>query len=476
MTAWQEGCHYYRQARVEQSAVIVDARSYYRAFYAAALRAEQYLFVAGWQFDSEVALLRGSEAQGAPLPVTFLPFLNALCARRPELKIYLLAWDFSLVYALEREWLQRIRFDAGTSAALRFEFDTHPLPRGSHHQKFVVVDGQVGFVGGMDICDARWDDRGHLPGDPLRVNVAGEPCRANHEVQSAVVGDAARALAELFCARWQSACGEELALPPQAQAPASRFDLAALTGGDLLPLAARDVWISRTSPASDGSPVCEIRSAYSEALRAAQHLVYVETQYFTSRTITRALLERFRDRSLPKLTVAVVLPRGADSTKEHFALGEAQSSVLGVLEQAARDEGHELAFFCSVQGDENATFIHSKVVVVDDDFLAIGSANLTERSMSVDSELALIWRSNGDAALASDIGRVRASLLAEHAARSPDELGNVEGVLARIRNWIAEGTTSLRVCHYEPVAPNSLKTLMFDPGEPLTLADAELPG
>src|SRR5688572_11424666 len=73
-SAWREGDHFYRHARVEQSAAIVDARSYYRAFYRAALGAERYLFVAGWQFDSEVALLRGPDAEGAPLPLKFLPF------------------------------------------------------------------------------------------------------------------------------------------------------------------------------------------------------------------------------------------------------------------------------------------------------------------------------------------------------------------------------------------------------------------
>lgn len=472
---WSEGHHYHRRAEVERSAAIVDARSYYRAFYRGALQAEKYVVVAGWQFDSEVALLRGADAEDAPLPVTFLPFLGALCERRPALRIYLLAWDFSLVYALEREWMQRLRFAVGTPQGVRFEFDTHPLAGGSHHQKFVVVDGQLAFVGGMDICDARWDDRCHNPSDPLRVNVAGEPCRANHEVQAAMVGKGARELAELFRARWKNACGEELSLPDPPDTPADRFDLGDLTAGDFLPLGARHVWISRTSVEEGGAPVCEIRSAYTDALRAAERHIYLETQYFTSRSIAAAMLERFRDRTRPKLTVAVVLPRGADSTKEHFALGEAQSAVLGRLEEAAREGGHDLAFFCSVTGDDAATFIHSKVVIVDDAFLAIGSANLTERSMGADSELALIFRAEGDAALSADIARVRASLLAEHAGRAPEELAPFENVLDRIRSWIDRSATRLRICHYEPVEPNRLKTLIFDPGGPLTLSEAEPP-
>lgn len=470
---WSEGRHYYRRAEVEQSAVLVDARSYYRAFYQAALRAERYVVIAGWQFDSEVALLRGPDAENAPLPVKFLPFLSSLCARRPELQIYLLAWDFSLVYALEREWMQRLRFAVGVPDGIHFRFDTHPLPRGSHHQKFVVVDGQVAFVGGMDICDSRWDDRRHSPCDPLRVDVAGDPCRANHEVQAAVIGAAALDIAELFRTRWQTACGEELVLPAPPDAKASRFDLSEIAAGEVLPIGAREVFISRTSIEQGGTPVCEIRTAYTDALRSAERFIYAETQYFTSRSITAAVLERLRDGTRPKLSIAVVLPRGADSTKERFALGEAQDAVLGAIEETALAEGHDLAFFCSVADDDTATFIHSKVLIIDDAFLTIGSANLTERSMGADSELALVWRSNGDAALAADIARIRASLLAEHAGRDPAELSRFDNVMDGIRTWIAEGKTRLRVCHYEPVAANPLKTAIFDPGGPLTLPETE---
>jgi hypothetical protein len=47
--------------------------------------------------------------------------------------------------------------------------------------------------------------------------------------------------------------------------------------------------------------------------------------------------------------------------------------------------------------------------------------------------------------------------------------------LDRIRSWIAENTTRLRVCHYEPVEASPLKAAIFDPGGPLTLADVEPP-
>lgn len=463
--------HYFASAEMTAGAVIVDARAYYRAFYRAALNAERCIWLAGWQFDSEVALLRGEDARDAPLPVTLLAFLDALVARRPGLEIRLLAWDYSFVYALEREWLQRLKFELGTSDAVRFEFDLHPRPGGSHHQKFVVVDGVLAFAGGLDICDARWDDRGHAPDDPHRVNVAGEPMRPNHEVQAAVVGPAAMVLAELFRARWQRACGETLPLPPVDAEAAQRVDLAALTEGTGLPLPANRVFLSATGIDDDDEPIVQIRDVYADAIRAAERFIYIETQYFTSRSIAAALVERLSDRGRSPLTVVVVLPKEADSTKEAFALGEAQSVALGTLEEMAQARGHAVFILCSCCEQGRPTFVHSKVLLVDDEFLSVGSANLTERSMGLDTELALMWHAEGDADLARGIGGVRASLLAEHAGRSEEEFSDQSALAETLRRLVAPGASQLRSCHYEAVPPNPIKTWIFDPGGPLSLSE-----
>lgn len=469
-----EGRDYFSVAAVRESVAIVDACAYYRAFYNAALKAQRYIVLAGWQFDTEVALLRGNEAREAPGPVTFLPFLEWLCQRRPELRIYVLAWDFSFVYALEREWLQDLKFATQTSESIRFEFDTHPRCYASHHQKFVVVDGSLAFAGGLDICDERWDDRGHGADDPLRVNVEGEPCRPNHEVQAGVVGDAAQVLARLFQERWLDATGHRLMLPSSPPGDDARFDLRELTRGECLPLAASRVAMSRTALTREGTDIHEVRSAHEQALAGAERLVYIETQYFTSRSIAAALLARLRDDSKPKLQVIVVLPRGADSGKEKFALGETQDMVLGALEQAATEHGHELRFLCSaIEGDSGhgTTFIHSKVLVVDDCLLSIGSANLTERSMGFDTELSLMWQANPEDKLAKDIASVRASLMAEHAGREPEELRDPNTLLQRIDAWISGASSRLRRCRFQPSAPNVLKTMIFDPGGPATIPD-----
>jgi hypothetical protein len=70
---------------------------------------------------------------------------------------------------------------------------------------------------------------------------------------------------------------------------------------------------------------------------------------------------------------------------------------------------------CGEDGKDVCTYIHSKVMVVDDRFLTLGSANTTNRSMGLDSELNLSWEAErpGDATEHA-IRRVRVSLMTEH--------------------------------------------------------------
>src|SRR5688572_18108985 len=207
---------FWSERPVSRAALLVDGDDYYRAFYEAAQKANHYILLAGWQFDSDACLLRGADAEHAPLPVTLLKFLDALCKRNADLKIYILAWDFHAVFSLEREWMQAQKFNWTTSEQLTFLFDSSHVDQGSHHQKFVVIDGQLAFLGGLDLCDHRWDDRDHKEPNPLRVS-RGEPHKPFHDVQAYLVGrEICADLTRLFTSRWQAAGGGAISLSEPA--------------------------------------------------------------------------------------------------------------------------------------------------------------------------------------------------------------------------------------------------------------------
>jgi phospholipase D1/2 len=432
---------------VSSIGLLVDGEDYYRAFYEAAQRAERYIVMAGWQFDTDACLLRGEEAKKAKLPVKLLEFLDTLTERNQQLQVFILAWDFHAVFALERQWLQELRVNWTTNERLKFMFDSHHHDEGAHHQKFVVIDGRLSFLGGLDLCDQRWDDRKHTDPNPLRDS-RGEPHKPFHDIQAYLLGtEVARELAKLFSSRWVAAGGEAIELP----------DLPALDQSyepsGAVPLHAARVALSRTDVHGlpNGAADCrEIADLHLDALAAAERLIYIETQYFSSEEIGAALVRRLRVG--PPLDVVVVLNMKAETFKEEVAVGLAQAKVIMDLRNAASGTEHRLGVYYTVPHTdsgvepERATYIHGKLTIVDDRWLTIGSANLTNRSTSVDSELNVSIETQ-DAAddTAASIRAARQSLIDEHLGVPLPDSFAVGGLVARLDELAREKKGRLRL-------------------------------
>ena len=124
----------------------------------------------------------------------------------------------------------------------------------------------------------------------------------------------------------------------------------------------------------------------------------------------------------------------AETLKEEVAVGLAQAKVIADLRKAAEGTHHRSASTTrcpETDGDgepESATYIHSKLMIVDDRFLTVGSANLTNRSMCVDTELNVSVETDdpGDA-LGRSIAHARQSLIAEHLGVSDAEAHDAVG-------------------------------------------------
>ncbi|MEO8185595.1 MAG: phospholipase D-like domain-containing protein [Deltaproteobacteria bacterium] len=437
------GRNCWKSARADLSGVLVDAAAYYRAFYAAASQAKKSIILSGWQFDRGVPLVRGQDAPpGAE--VRLLAFLDQLCEHNPELEVYILAWDFNVVFALEREWMQTLYFQWATNKRLQFRFDEAHAAQGSHHQKFAVIDRSLSFLGGMDLCEARWDDRRHQQDNPLRVS-RGEPAKPYHDVQAYLVGcRAADTLRELFVDRWAHSEGPQLVLPECESAAAS----SPYCPPGALALGAYEVAFSRTDPRGPNDDVREVEALLMDAIRAAERLIYIETQYFSSRAVGDALISRMRESGRARLQLVVILNDKPEAVKEEIAIGLRQAKIMSRLARVAKETGHALGAYgtlCEGEARERpATYIHSKMLIVDDRFLTVGSANLTNRSMGVDTELNVSWEApegrTADDPLVEGIRNLRVSLLAEHTGlaeaaaeqRAAADLGNMEGLVARL--------------------------------------------
>lgn len=462
------GRNLWRQHPVEELGLLVDGLDYYREFYRAALTARRTLVIAGWQFDSGVPLLRGKDAETAPAPITLLPFLNHLCESKPDLHIWILAWDFHLVFAAEREWMQQIIFDWTTNARLHFRFDSNHVEGGSHHQKFAVIDDDVSFIGGLDLCDHRWDDRKHTLPNALRMS-RGEPHQPFHDIQMYLKSPAlAATLHDLFAFRWQQTGGEIRDMLRATQsAPASTY-----RPDGLLPIAPCTVALSRTDPAAmpEGEQPCtEVLTLYRDAIAKAEQLIYVETQYFSSQAICDAFERRMRDDRKGKLELVFILNMRGETLKEQAAVGLAQAQNLGRLRVVAKQTGHALGLYYTLpictaeEKPERGTYIHAKLMIVDDRFMTVGSANLTNRSMGVDTELNTTVESNDPASpLARSIREARLSLLAEHTGG--ERLEQVRGLVATLdAAAVPDGAACRLRPHPSPTEGEQTALSLIDP-------------
>jgi len=456
-------------AAVADVRVLVDGENYYPALCEALKRARRSVCITGWQFDTRANLA----PEKGEKPLEFLQFLNALCEANEKLQIFITAWNYSVVYAIEREWFQNVRFALGVHDHIHFRFLDHPETGGAHHVKTVVVDGTIAFTGGSDVCDERWDSRKHALGDSRRMNAHGDAYGPFHDVQLQLTGEVVGPLEDIFWQSWAQAGGNPEDRPEQIQAP-----LGAAEGVDRergLSLRSPRVAMSRTRIEDDGC--FQIEELLIRVVDQAESSIYIENQYFTSKRFVKALLGRMSDPARPKPQVVIVLPEGGHSKKEESVLGARQDSMLWPVQEQADTYGHQLRVLKSCKKDESgalvATYIHSKVIIVDDHFLSIGSANLMNRSMRVDHELNLSFdlslcdTADERVELESDIRALKISLLGEHAGASesdPRLQGDMAGLVDR---FCADPASKLRAQEIQKPKEDPVLSLLCDPSGPL---------
>jgi phospholipase D1/2 len=398
----------------DRAGVLVDGRDFYRAFYDACCAAERTILMAGWQFSCNVELVRGEDAECCKYPRTLIELLAALCEERPDLHVYMLPWDSSPVFAFEREPLQKLRLRLKGHPRIHWKMDNMHPAGASHHQKLFIVDRGIAMLGGMDVCTARWDDRSHNAFADIRDTNKEKPY---HDVNAYVTGEAVDVLRNWFARRWEIATGEPLELPEQPRKTIdirSSFDVHAPRMG-----------LSRTWPAMEKCDLPELRELlrlHQRAIGQAKQTIYIENQYFSSYEIQTALECRMRQGG-PPLEIVLVLPQKSAGLKERISIGVYQAEILEGLTKLAKQTGHHLGVYyqaaaCCEDHKEVPVFIHAKVLAVDDRFLLVSSANLSNRSMGFDTELGLAWESPEPT---ESLRGARLELMAEHCGMSREE-------------------------------------------------------
>ena len=406
----EEGRNCWRIARANRVSVVVDAADYFHYVRELCEEAQNLLLFIGWDFDSRISLEPGDRSRRARLSGFFL----RLARRNPRRRIAILKWRFG---ALKQFLIPASAWTLARWAATRaieFKFDgAHPAGC-SHHQKIVVVDDCLAVCGGIDLASGRWDTPEHLDDDPKRLMPNGKPHAPWHDITMLMDGEIAGALGELARDRWDVAGGKPLP-PVQSIVPIWPEDVPVLFENV-------DLAIARTrAPYGEVEAVREIETLYLDMIAAAQKFIYIENQYLTSAKIAAAIATRMGEADPPD--IVVVMPRSAEGWLEQKAMDAARVQLARAIGKV--DKGDRFRIYVPVTKGGADIYVHAKLMIVDDRILRIGSANLNNRSLGLDSECDMVL----DCALPANKGAERAiaalrtRLLAEH-------LGVYEAVVA----------------------------------------------
>ena len=450
----------WKVASARRMSVFHDVASCFGAVRSSLLKAKKSITIVGWDIDSRtpLAVCPGQPIDG--LPCHLGPFLQELARREPQLRIRLLLWDFSTLYALEREAFPKAKL-AWDNVDLVLD-DTLPIGS-SQHQKLVIVDDNIAFCGGLDLTIRRWDTAAHPFDLPDRCDPAGKPYDPFHDVQAMVDGEAALALSALVNERWRLAAGESVAESPVGDA---------WPEGVAVDFEDVAVGISRTVPSTDEvSGTREVERLFERMIEQAEQTIYIENQYLTSRNIADLLARQLREK--PRLQVLIVAPKSHEPWLEALTMRNGRIRFTRIVKEAGGDRVRFAFPAVASQGKQKSVMVHSKVMIIDDQILRVGSANLNNRSMGTDTECDLTIFAASEIER-QNIRRIQNRLIGMHCGVDPSRVDGCIGAEGLIKASTLMRSADHSLCDIDDgeLLPESVAGVAAEVGDPERPIDA----
>jgi phosphatidylserine/phosphatidylglycerophosphate/cardiolipin synthase-like enzyme len=357
--------------------VLVDGADAFAATAAAIRGAQRSVWVAQWFLNPDFELVRGVDAESVGA------LLGDAAARGVDVRVLVWAGSPLPLFSPDRRQVKAAVAELVRGTRIRAEMDRHERALHCHHEKTLVIDGEVAFVGGIDMTDLKND----------RYDTSDHPARRRsgwHDVGTRLTGPIVADVAAHFAMRWQQQTGERLALE---EPPA--------------PTGEHTVQMTRTIPERtyDSLPDGDfsVLESYLRAIRGAQRLIYLENQFLWAPEITDLLADKLAHPPHDDFRLLILLPSKAHAGQDD-TLGQ-----VGVLQAADVGDRMLVATLRSLSGErDDPCYIHAKVAVIDDAWLTVGSANLNAHSLFNDTEMNVV---SDHAGLARS---TRLALWAEH--------------------------------------------------------------
>ncbi len=365
--------------------VLIDGAEALPAIADELMKAESHVHLTGWYFSPSFALVRDEQH-------VVLRNLLAELAERIDVRVLVWAGAPLPLFRPSRRDVSKMGERLADRSRIQIAFDGHERPLHCHHEKTIVIDDRVAFVGGIDLTSESGD----------RFDSSIHHARAAfgwHDVAARIEGPAVTDVATHFNLRWHEVTEEALA-PPVPAEPAGEVELQ----------------IVRTIPERIYKAVPKgdfgILESYARAFRGAERFIYLENQFLWSPEIAAILADKIENPPSDDFRILLLLPSkpntGADDTR----------GVLGELLEVDAERGRIFAsaIFARAGMRADPIYVHAKVGIVDDEWLTIGSANLNEHSLFNDTEMNLVTH---DADLAR---QTRLRLWSEHLELAQDQV------------------------------------------------------
>ncbi|KAL5156688.1 Phospholipase D alpha 4 [Glycine soja] len=486
-------------------------RKLWEDVYKAIEGANYLIYIAGWSFNPKMVLVRDPQTE---IPHAREIKLGELLKKKAEegVAVRVMIWDdeTSLPFIKNKGVMKTHDEDAFAyfkhtkvicrkCPRLHHEFPT----LFAHHQKTITVDTRapnsvrareiMSFLGGVDLCDGRYDTEKHSLFQTLteeshyhdfyQTNIAGAslnkggPREPWHDAHASVTGDAAWDVLTNFEQRWTKQCDASLLVPantlenliPTCSSPPKERNWKVQVYRSIDHVSASQLFRKLTVERS-------IHEAYVEAIRRADRFVYIENQYFIGGChlwqkdrhsgcrnlipVEIALKVVSKIKARERFAVYIVIPMWPEGVPESEPVQDIlhwtretmimMYKLIGEAIIQSGEPGHPkdyLNFFCLANREKKGkeeylsphsphpetqywnaqknrrfpVYVHSKVMIVDDIYILIGSANVNQRSMDGqrDTEIAIGAYQSQDGAdhhiiSRGDIHAYRMSLWYEH--------------------------------------------------------------
>jgi phosphatidylserine/phosphatidylglycerophosphate/cardiolipin synthase-like enzyme len=297
---------------------------------------------------------------------------------------------------------------AGNRAAEKKSGASYPACPAAHHQKLIIVDGKFAYTGGANLTGDYADSPKHnqleLPWHDAFVKVEGSVAVEDFIKNYVGLWNKERIRMKAFL---DTASKATTVVMPSGRirdtTELKEHDVRAVLTSTIPPKIPSQVHrtISVRGPVPFIPEIVrqDVLDGYLKAIEQAELYIYIENQYFREREIAEALIKRHTAKSglktillLPRLTEELLGPR-----PDALSL-QGETLQFELLTEMTKKIGSNLGLFTLVPNLSRAArttkeliYVHSKLIIIDDKFASIGSANLNPRSMRIDTELDFAW-------------------------------------------------------------------------------------